>query len=167
MTYEDLHSHLALDYLAPYKDTQKTQKRDFQVGILSENPNFSNRLQEHLAVEGYQVQELNGFKQDKQGTMFLTQISVADLSALDVVIMGTPNLALARLCMQLKIPLVAIENESLNRATYSNYFSIHPNSSISKWVEGVKDVFEYQDYWNFFCNRASLYLLIKRGATNV
>ncbi len=167
MTYEDLHSDLALDYLAPYKDTQKTQKRDFQVGILSENPNFSNRLQEHLAVEGYQVQELNGFKQGKRGTMFLTQTSVADLSDLDVVIMATPNLSLARLCMQLKTPLIAIENESLNRATYSNYFSIHPNSSISKWVEGVKDVFEYQDYWNFFCNRASLYLLIKRGATNV
>ena len=167
MTYEDLHSPLALDYLAPYKDTQKTQKRDFQVGILSENPNFSNRLQEHLAVEGYQVQELNGFKQGKRGTMFLTQTSVADLSDLDVVIMATPNLSLARLCMQLKTPLIAIENESLNRATYSNYFSIHPNSSISKWVEGVKDVFEYQDYWNFFCNRASLYLLIKRGATNV
>ncbi len=167
MTYEDLHSDLALDYLAPYKDTQKTQKRDFQVGILSENPNFSNRLQEHLAVEGYQVQELNGFKQGKRGTMFLTQTSVADLSDLDVVIMATPNLSLARLCMQLKTPLIAIENESLNRATYSTYFSIRSNSVISKWVEGVKDVFEYQDYWNFFCNRASLYLLIKRGATNV
>ncbi len=167
MTYEDLHSPLALDYLAPYKDTQKTQKRDFQVGILSENPNFRNLLQEQLAIEGYQVQQLHGFRQSKRGTMFLTQTSIADISELDVVIMGTFNLALARLCMQLKTPLVAIENENLNRATYSTYFSIRSNSVISKWVEGVKDVFEYQDYWNFFCNRASLYLLIKRGATNV
>lgn len=167
MTYEDLHSPLALEYLRPYKDNRKTKKEDFEVGILSENPNFKNMLRKQLVGEGYQVQQLNGFKQGKQGTMFLTQTSVADLSELDVVVMGAPNLALARLCMQLKIPIIAIENQNLNLATYSNYFSIRPNSSISKWVKGVQDVFHDQDYWNFFCNRASLYLLIKRGARNV
>ena len=167
MTYEDLHSPLALDYLLPYKVGKKTRKEDFEVGILAEPQDFRNAVRKKLLAEGYKVKELSGFKQEKQGTMFLTETSVADLSQLDVVVMRTTNLALARVCMQLKIPLIAIENENLNRATYSNYFSLHPKSSINKWVEGVKDVFDYQDYWNFFCNQASLYLLIKRGGGNV